>query len=54
MYRYVALVDGEAGAHGVVFPDLPGCAAMGKTLDEAVANAADALRGWADVTPEGG
>ena len=54
MARYVALVDGKAGAYGVVFPDLPGCTAMGKTMDEAVANAADALRDWAEVTEEGG
>ena len=23
--RYIALVDGKAGAYGVVVPDLPGC-----------------------------
>ena len=54
MSRYFALIDGKAGAYGVVFPDLPGCTAMGKTMDEALANAADALRDWADVTEEGG
>jgi predicted RNase H-like HicB family nuclease len=54
MSRYVALIDGKAGAYGVVFPDLPGCTAMGKTMDEAVANAAEALRDWAEVTEEGG
>src|SRR5262245_20402806 len=37
--KYVALVDGKAGAYGVAFPDAPGCAAMGKTMDEAIANA---------------
>src|SRR4051794_18851402 len=52
MSRYVALVDGHAGAYGVVFPDLPGCTAMGKTMDEAVAHAADALRDWIEVTEE--
>jgi predicted RNase H-like HicB family nuclease len=54
MARYVALIDGQAGGYGVVFPDLPGCAAMGKTMDEALANAADALRDWAEVTEESG
>jgi predicted RNase H-like HicB family nuclease len=54
MARYIALIDGKAGAYGVVFPDLPGCTAMGKTMDEAVANAADALRDWAEVTEESG
>lgn len=50
MTRYIALVDGEAGAYGVTFPDLPGCTAMGETIDEAVMNAAEALRDWVEVT----
>jgi predicted RNase H-like HicB family nuclease len=54
MARYIALIDGKAGAYGVVFPDLPGCAAMGRTMDEALTHAADALRDWADVTEEDG
>ena len=54
MARYTALIDGKIGAYGVVFPDLPGCTAMGTTLDEAVANAAEAMRDWADVTAEFG
>ena len=45
---YPALIDGEPGAYGVVFPDLPGCVAMGATPDEAVRNAAEALRDWID------
>jgi predicted RNase H-like HicB family nuclease len=49
---YVTLVDGKAGAFGVVFPDCPGCTAMGRTVEEAVANAAEALADWAeDVNP---
>jgi len=36
LHRYTALIDGEAGAYGVSFPDLPGCVAMGRTVDEAV------------------
>jgi predicted RNase H-like HicB family nuclease len=54
MSRYIALIDGKAGAYGVVFPDLSGCTAMGKTMDEALANAAEALRDWAEITEEGG
>ncbi len=54
MARYIALIDGKAGNYGAVFPDLPGCAAMGKTMDEALANAADALRDWVEVTEENG
>ena len=44
--EYPALIDGEAGAYGAVFPDLPGCVAMGDTLDEVVRNAEDAMRDW--------
>ena len=50
MTRYLALVDGELGAYGVTFPDLPGCVAMGDILDEAISNAAEALRDWVEVT----
>ncbi len=43
MARYPALIDGENGAYGVTFPDLPGIVAMGATLDEALSNAEEAL-----------
>src|SRR5882724_7472195 len=52
--RYAVLVDGKAGAYGVVFPDLPGCVAMGETIDEALANAADVLRDWFDLSEQHG
>ena len=54
MSRYFALLDGKAGAYGIVFPDLPGCTAMGRTTDEALHNAAEALRDWAEVMEETG
>ena len=54
MARYIALIDGKAGAYGAVFPDLPGCTAMGKTMDDALAAAGEALRDWAKATEEGG
>lgn len=34
--RWTVLIDGETGAYGVVFPDLPGCTALGTTVDEAL------------------
>src|SRR5712671_5388023 len=47
--RYVALIDGEPGAYGIIFPDLPGCTAMGRTIDEvmrhAMAAAGDGVQG---------
>lgn len=54
MARYIALIDGKAGAYGVVFPDLPGCTAMGKTVEQALGNAAELLRDWIDVTEANG
>jgi|SRR5579883_131569 predicted RNase H-like HicB family nuclease len=52
--RYFVLVDGQDGAYGVVFPDLPGCVAMGETIEKALANAGDVLRDWVDLTEENG
>ena len=44
--RYFALLDGEAGAYGVAFPDCPGCTAMGGDENEAYSNAIEALGEW--------
>ena len=52
--RYFVVLDGEAGGYGAVFPDLPGCVAMGDTIEGALANAADALRDWIDLSEENG
>ena len=41
--QYPVIIDGEEGAYGAVFPDLPGVVAMGDTIHEALANAAEAL-----------
>ena len=54
MIRYPALLDGEEGAYGVVFPDIPGIGAMGDTVDEALLNAGDALRDYAVETERDG
>ena len=47
MARYPALIDGKKGAYGITFPDLPGIVAMGKTIDEAMVNAEEALCDYA-------
>jgi predicted RNase H-like HicB family nuclease len=53
--RYVALLDGHAGAYGVIVPDLPGCSSGGATIEEAVANAQEAVALWADeMASQGG
>ena len=54
MPRYAALIDGKKGAYGVVIPDLPGCTAMGRTVDEALRNAASAAVAWATVAKADG
>ena len=55
MTHYVAIVEEEEGkAFGVWFPDLPGCISAGDTLDEAMANASEALQLWAEVAREHG
>ena len=46
MVQYPALLDGEAGAYGVVFHDLPGCEAMSGTVDEALRHATAALHDY--------
>jgi predicted RNase H-like HicB family nuclease len=48
MARYVALVDGRAGAYGVTVPDLPGCTSGGRTTDEALRNTVEAVKLWAE------
>lgn len=52
--RYLALIDGSEGAYGVVFPDLPGCVAMGATVDEAMVLASEALGDWVNTVEAGG
>ena len=46
MAGYLALVHKDEGtSYGVSFPDVPGCTSAGDTLEEALANAAEALEG---------
>ncbi len=52
--HYVALIDGADGAYGAYFPDLPGCTAMGETVDECQANATEALRAWVEAVAASG
>lgn len=50
MTTYFAIIhEDRDSAVGVVFPDLPGCFSAGDTLDEAVANAHEALRLYAEA-----
>ena len=54
MPRYTAFVDGEEGAYGVTFPDLPGIVAMGGTIGDALVHAEGALRDYVMETERDG
>lgn len=48
MRRYTLLLipDPETGVYTVEVPALPGCVTEGDTLEEAIANAREAIAGW--------
>ncbi len=54
--RYPVAIElgNENQAYGVVAPDLPGCFSAGDSLDEALANAEEAIMTWIDVTLDAG
>lgn len=53
--NYVAVIEKEPdSAFGVWFPDVEGCFSAGDTLDEAVVNAATALRQHAEAVESSG
>jgi predicted RNase H-like HicB family nuclease len=55
MAAYVALIRKERRSdYGVDFPDFPGCVSAGRTLDEAVAMAHEALSGHVAMMVEEG
>jgi predicted RNase H-like HicB family nuclease len=52
--RYTVIIDGKKGSYGVIVPDLPGCTAMGATIEEALANVVAAMRDWVEIAEEAG
>lgn len=48
------VTEAEGGGFLVTFPDLPGCVSDGESVEEAIANAADAEREWLLATKEWG
>ncbi|WP_369926910.1 type II toxin-antitoxin system HicB family antitoxin [Xanthomonas sp. NCPPB 2632] len=54
--RYPIAIEPGSGttAYGVIVPDLPGCFSAGDTLDEAVANAEEAILLFLEDAIEGG
>lgn len=51
MSHYIAIIEdaGPDTAVGVWFPDLPGCFSAGETIDDALKNAPEALRLYAEA-----
>jgi antitoxin HicB len=41
--------DKEDGGYVIECPALPGCASQGDTVDEAVENIREAIRGWLKI-----
>ncbi|WP_419715674.1 type II toxin-antitoxin system HicB family antitoxin [Dickeya chrysanthemi] len=55
MFYPIAIEAGDGThAYGVTVPDLPGCFSAGDTLDEAIANARDAITGHIELLIEMG
>ena len=51
----IAIETGDdTHAYGVVVPDLPGCFSAGDTLDEAIANAHEAIALWLETMMDDG
>jgi predicted RNase H-like HicB family nuclease len=44
--RQIILIPAEEGGYTVEVPSLPGCISEGDTLEEAIANIKDAIRGY--------
>ena len=50
-YRFTIrpLPADEGGGYLIEFPDLPGCMSDGPTIEEAITNGIDAMRGWIEA-----
>ena len=45
-YKVVIMYDREYGGYVIDVPELVGCMSQGKTIDEALENVKDAIKGW--------
>ncbi len=48
-YKVVITYDAEYEGYVVDVPELVGCMSEGKTIDEALSNVKDAIKGWLEV-----
>lgn len=48
-YKILISFDKEYKGYVVDVPQLPGCMSQGKTIDEAIENVKDAIKGWLEI-----
>jgi len=53
-FKVVITYDPEYKGYVVDVPELVGCMSQGKTIDEALENIKDAIRGWLEVEKKHG
>ena len=53
-YKMEIVPDPDEGGFVVSYPDLPGCLSSGETVEQAIANAADAKKAWLEAAMEDG
>jgi len=53
-FKVIITYDAEYQGYVVDVPELPGCMSQGKTLDEAMNNIRDAIKGWIDAEKKHG
>jgi predicted RNase H-like HicB family nuclease len=53
-FKVVITYDPEYEGYIVDVPELAGCMSQGKTMDEALSNIKDAIRGWLEVEEKHG
>ena len=53
-FKVVIMYDPEYKGYIVDVPELVGCMSQGKTIDEALENIKDAIRGWLEVEKKHG
>ncbi len=53
-FKVVITYDKEYKGYVVDVPELVGCMSQGKTIDEALSNIKDAIKGWLEVEKEHG
>ena len=53
-FKVLIMYDSEYKGYVVDVPELPGCMSQGKTIDEALRNIKDAIKGWLLVEEQHG